>query len=117
MHKEMGAAGTERLRHSTTESTQLPTPSPFRPPVGNTSQHPQSVRQLPPPASGVYSTMGDFMKSWEHVYGAEQLPGVRTQSGTKEENRMEGNLPMRSWVRTGRVLSAAGKPVEYQVMG
>lgn len=57
------------------------------------------------------------MKLWEQVYGLEQLPGMRAQSGTKEENRMEGSLPMRSWVRTGSVLSAAGKPVEYRVMG
>lgn len=57
------------------------------------------------------------MKLWEQVYSIEQLPGVRAQSGTEEENRTEGSLPMRSWVRTGSILSAAGKPVEYQVMG
>lgn len=47
----------------------------------------------------------------------EQLPGMRAQSGTKEEHRTEGSLPMRSWTRAGRVLSVAVKPVEYQVMG
>lgn len=111
MHKEMGAAGTEKLEvqpysaHTAANLFSL-----------QTSVIPVS-EAASSPGSGVYSTMENHIKSWEQAHCVEQLLGMRAQSGIKEENRIEGSLPMRSWARAGRVLSVAGKLVEYRVMG